>query len=107
MPSTVGDLRAYSVEIRCKRCGRVVPIDIARLTTAGGRSIERHLPLPRFLAKLTCTARACGEKPIHLHISIRAPAMAPSDKPGDLLRWVMDLRGQWTFLGSDASEDRG
>jgi hypothetical protein len=102
MPKTVGDLRGFTVEIRCRRCGRVAPIAPEKLTAAGGRAIARSLPLPQLLARLRCTAKACGERPIQLHVSARLPAQVGT--PGPLHRWVMDTHGRWTPLGTAEGE---
>lgn len=106
MPRTVGEMRGYAAEIRCKRCGRRAPIEPAQMTTAGGRAIDRHLPLPKFLAKLTCAAKACGERPAQLHVSAKVPP-APGDRAERFHRWVMDRRGLWTFLGASDDTDNG
>ncbi len=100
MPTTVGELAAFTVEIRCRRCGRTAAIEPAKLNTARGRAIDRRMPLRVFLGKLTCTAKACGEKPERLHISIRGPR-GPGDAPAPLYHWAMDAQGRWTYLGTD------
>lgn len=103
LPHTVGDLRGFVVEIRCRRCGRVAQIDPEKLITKGGRALERRMPLTRFLAALTCTAKACGEKPIHLHIKARIPT-SPNTEPNPMLEWMMDRYGRWQWRGQSSDE---
>jgi diadenosine tetraphosphate (Ap4A) HIT family hydrolase len=74
------------------------------MTTKSGRAIDRRMPLPLFLTKLTCNERACGEKPIHLHLIARTPG-PPGQGFGQAHRWMMDARGQWTYQGTIGAED--
>jgi len=86
MPKTVGELRGYAVEIRCRRCGHVAPVEPEKMTTKDGRAIDRNMPLANFLAKLTCAEKACGAKPEHLYASARTPG-APGDASRPLHHW--------------------
>ena len=103
LPRTVGELRGFTVEIHCRRCGRHAPIDPDKMSTKSGRAIPRSMLLTQLLAALTCTEKACGEKPIHLHLKTRLPA--PGLSPGPMLTWMMDRYGRWQWLGESASED--
>jgi len=102
LPRTVGELHGFAVEIRCQRCGRVAPIEPEKMNTRAGRAIDRHMPLPKFLGALTCTAKACGEKPVHLHIKAAIPPAPGAGTRGrPMLRWMMDRFGRWQFCGED------
>jgi hypothetical protein len=57
MPKTVAELKGFTVAVHCAKCGRTVPIDPVRLNSAGGRAVDRAMPLPRFMARLRCTER--------------------------------------------------
>jgi hypothetical protein len=101
LPTTAGELRGFDVEIRCRRCGRVAPIDLAKLSTRQGRALDRGMPLTQFLRRLVCTAKACGEKPEHLHIKLRIPTR-PGAEPNPVLHWMMDRYGRWHWRGEDS-----
>lgn len=89
-PERVRNLDGLDVQVRCPHCGRVAPIDVARLR------INQGMRLPEFLAKLQCNEtrdhRRCGGKPDRLEVRYR-PAGDP-DAPIRL--FVMDLAGEWT-----------
>jgi hypothetical protein len=103
LPSIVGELRGFTVEIHCRRCGRHAVLDPVQMSTSAGRAIARSMPLPKFLAALTCTEKACGEKPINLHLKTRLPS-SPGSPPGPMLTWMMDRFGRWQWLG-ESTED--
>jgi hypothetical protein len=98
LPRTVGELHGFQVEIRCRRCGRVAPIDPEKMVTKGSRAIARSMPLTRFLEALTCAEKACREKPIHLHLKTRIP-VGPDREGGPILTWMMDRLGRWQWQG--------
>jgi hypothetical protein len=99
MPTVVGELAGFKVEIRCPKCTRVAEIDPKKMSSAGGRALDHRMPLPQFLARLKCTERACGAKPYQLHVRARTPPPGPGEPPSPWRHWTMDRRGNWTFNG--------
>jgi hypothetical protein len=98
MPKTVGQLAGNEVELRCPKCRRIAQIDPRKMVSSGGRSLDYHMPVLKFLARLKCTEKAYGVKPTRLHLKSRTPAGfgAPVSP---WRHWTMDAQGNWTFHG--------
>lgn len=95
-PQRVRDLDGLDIHVRCPRCGRVAPIDVARMR------IDQRMRLPEFLAKLQCNEtndhRRCGGKPDQLVLRYQSPPDRSGIHPAPHT-FVMDMTGAWTEPG--------